>query len=135
MFGNNHRINPTESRKQLLIAESELNRAQLVQEWQTMADGVRRFSDRVKSASSLASAAALLVAAVSAFRRGKFEEAGAKASRWQALLKGAGSISTLWLAFRSRGRDQNRQMEEQKKDRLSEDNQANKIRTSKGTLC
>jgi len=118
-----------------LIAESELNRAQLVQEWQTMADGVRRFSDRVKSASSLASAAALLVAAVSAFRRGKFEEAGAKASRWQALLKGAGSISTLWLAFRSRGRDQNRQMEEQKKDRLSEDNQANKIRTSKGTLC
>ena len=37
MFGKKPRLNPLESRKQLLIAESELNRAQLVQEWQTMA--------------------------------------------------------------------------------------------------
>ena len=37
MFGKKPRLNPLESRKQLLIAESELNRAQLVQEWQAMA--------------------------------------------------------------------------------------------------
>ena len=35
-------MNPLASRKQLLIAESELNRAQLVQDWQAVADGVQR---------------------------------------------------------------------------------------------
>ena len=35
MSGKNPRMNPLESRKQLLIAESELNRAQLVQELET----------------------------------------------------------------------------------------------------
>ena len=33
MFGNNPRVNPLEARKRLLVAESELNRAQLVEEW------------------------------------------------------------------------------------------------------
>lgn len=110
MFGNNHRVNPIESRKQLLIAESEINRVQLVQEWEAVADGIRSLADRVKSVSSLASVAATLVASVSAFRRGRPVEAGAKESRWRTLLKGASSISTLWLAFRSRGRDQKRQI-------------------------
>ena len=69
MFGKNPRMNPLESRKQLLIAESELNRAQLVQEWQTMADGVRSVADRARTVSSLASAAASLIAGLASFRR------------------------------------------------------------------
>jgi hypothetical protein len=99
-------MNPLESRKRLLIAESEINRVQLMEEWQAMIEGVRTFGARVKSVSSLASAAALLVAGVSAFRRGKSGSGDAKPSRLQTILKGAGLISTLWLAFRSRGRHQ-----------------------------
>jgi hypothetical protein len=49
MFGNNPRMNPLESRKRLLIAESELNRTQLVQEWVALAAGVRTLTGRVKS--------------------------------------------------------------------------------------
>jgi hypothetical protein len=106
MFGKNPRLNPLKSRKQLLIAESELNRAQLVQEWQAMADGVRSVADRASTLSSIASSAVSLIAGLASFRHAKPVDAGAKPSWLKTILKGAGQISTLWLAFRSQGRDQ-----------------------------
>ena len=99
-------MNSLESRKQLLIAESELNRAQLVGDMAALTAGVRALTDRAKSFGSIASAAALLVAGLAALRRAKPMDAQGKPSRLQTILKGAGLISTLWLAFRSRGRDQ-----------------------------
>ena len=104
MFGKNARVNPLESRKQLLIAESELNRAQLVQEWQTMADGVRSIADRARTIRSVASAAASLVVSLASFRRKKSVPADKKPSWLQTIFKGAGLISTVWQAFRSQGR-------------------------------
>jgi hypothetical protein len=98
-------MNPLASRKRLLIAESDLNRAQLLNEWQSMADGVRSVTDRAKSIGSMASYAAALVAGLAAFRRGKPAEAGAKPSWLRTLLKVSGLVSTFWLAFRSPGRD------------------------------
>jgi hypothetical protein len=99
-------MNPLESRKQLLIAESELNRAQLAGDLAALAAGVRTVTDRAKSFSAIASSAAVLVAGLAAFRRGKPPDADANSSWLQTILKGAGLIPTLWLAFRSRGRDQ-----------------------------
>ena len=61
MFGKKSHVTPLELRKQLLIAESELNRAQLVQDWQAVADGVRSAADQARTLSSVASAAAALV--------------------------------------------------------------------------
>jgi len=104
MFGKKPRLNPLESRKQLLIAESELNRAQLVQEWQAMADGVRSIADRAGTISSVASATASLIAGLASFRRKKSAPANEKPSWLQSILKGTGLISTLWQAFRSPGR-------------------------------
>ena len=46
MSGTNARMNALESRKQLLIAESELNRTHLVREWQTMAGDVHELAER-----------------------------------------------------------------------------------------
>lgn len=105
MFGKNPRMNRLESRKQLLIAESELNRAHLAQEWGAMAAGIRTLTGRAKSFGSIASVAALLVTGLAAFRRTKSAPAEGKPSWWQTLLKGAGMISTLWLAFRAKGDD------------------------------
>ena len=99
-------MNPLESRKQLLIAESELNRAQLAGDLAALTAGVRTLTDRAKSFSAIASSAAVLVAGLAAFRRGKSVDAEGKPSWLQTIHKGAGLISTLWLAFRSRGRDQ-----------------------------
>ena len=103
MFRSHLRVNPLESRKRLLVAESELNRAQLGQEWEAIADGVRLLCDRAKSYGAIASAAALLLTGLAAFRRGKTVNAPAKLSWLQTILKGANAVSTLWLAFRSRG--------------------------------
>jgi hypothetical protein len=102
MFGKKPRMNPLQSRKQLLIAESELNRAQLVQEWQTMADGVRSVADRARTISSIASTAASLIAGLAFFRRTRSAPGDERPSWWQTLLKGAPLAGLLWSKFRPR---------------------------------
>jgi hypothetical protein len=97
-------MNPLLSRKKLLIAESELNRAQLVEEWETMTDEVRSVAHRAKSMYSIASSTAMVVAGLAALRGVKAGEGATKRSWLQTIFKGAGLISTLWMAFRARGR-------------------------------
>jgi hypothetical protein len=102
MFGKKSHVTPLELRKQLLIAESEINRAQLIQECQTMADGVRTLAHRARTISSLVAAAASLSAGLAAFRRSKSVPAGEKPSWWLTLLKGAQLAGSLWSEFRPR---------------------------------
>jgi len=96
-------VNPLQVRKELLVAESELNREQLIEEWQAMTEGVRTWRARVKTVGSLASAAALLVAGVSAVRRRGASSNGAKSSWLETALKGAKIAGSVWLALRARG--------------------------------
>ena len=102
MFGKKPCVNALELRKRLLIAESEINRVQLIENWQTMAEDVRGLAAGVKSISSLASVAAMLVTGVSALRRSKSASTTAKPSWLQSALKGARLAGSLWLAFRAR---------------------------------
>ena len=99
MFGRKSGVSPLQWRKQLLVAESELNRAQLLEEWQTMALGVRDLAHRVKALGAWVSSAALLVAGVTAWRRGPPAPATAKSSWFQKILKGVRLASTIWFAF------------------------------------
>jgi HPt (histidine-containing phosphotransfer) domain-containing protein len=103
MFGETSHVSPLQSRKQLLIAESELNRAQLSEEWQTMAHGVRDLAHRTKTVAAWASSAALVVAGLSTLRRDSPRSGTVKSSWFQKILKGARMASTLWLALRARG--------------------------------
>jgi hypothetical protein len=105
MSGKNFRMNPLQSRKRLLIAESELNRAQLVQEWRTMADTVHSLANQARTISSLASVAASLIAGLASFRRKKSALAAEKSSWLQTILKGAQLAGSLWSEFRSSRRD------------------------------
>jgi hypothetical protein len=102
MFGTNPHVSPLESRKQMLIAESELNRAQLAEDWQTMTHGFRDLAHRAKSIGAWASSSALLVAGIAALRRGPAAPAAVKLSWFQKILHGARVASTIWLAFRAR---------------------------------
>lgn len=95
-------MNPLESRKRLLIAESELNRAQLVGDMAVLKEEVRVLAGRAKSFGLIASSAGALVAGLTAFRRSKPAEAAVKPSWIQTILKGAGLVSNLWLALPSR---------------------------------
>jgi hypothetical protein len=102
MFGTASRLSPLELRKQLLIAECELNRAGLSEEWRTLTHGVRDLAHRAKTMAAWASAAALLAAGVTALRRGPPAPGATKASWFQKIVSGARLASTLWLAFRGR---------------------------------
>lgn len=106
MFGNHPRMSPLALRKQLLIAESELNRAQLAEEWTALRTDVCAFTDRARSLGSIVSAAALLVTGLVALRRGQSTPPEEKPAWWQTLLKAAGLVSTVWQAVRAKGPDQ-----------------------------
>ena len=99
-------MNPLETRKQLLIAESELNRAQLVQEWQMVADDAHALARKASIIASWVSIAASLVAGLAFLRRKKSAQAAEKPSRLQTILRGAGLVSTIWRLFRSQGHGQ-----------------------------
>ena len=90
-------------RKDLLIAESELNRVQLMEGWDAATEWHRTLSAGARVAGSVASAAALLASGVRAFRSKQGSQNGAEVSWLQPLIKGAGLIATLCGAFRSRG--------------------------------
>ena len=103
MPGKTSQLNPLESRKQLLVAESELNRAGLSEECQAMARSVRDLAHQVKTIAAWASSAALVVAGLSTLRRDSPRSGTVKSSWFQKILKGARMASTLWLALRARG--------------------------------
>ncbi|HWY32235.1 MAG TPA: hypothetical protein VNX46_15850, partial [Candidatus Acidoferrum sp.] len=90
-----------ESRKQLLIAESELNRAHLISDWENLAGEVHALTHRAKTVGCLASAAVALVSALSFFRRHKSAPTAPKTPWWQTILKGAGWMGSFWSQVRS----------------------------------
>jgi hypothetical protein len=104
MFGKAPRLSPTELRKRLLVAESEINRAQMLTEWRGVADDLRHVSQRIGSISSMGSVAAELISRVFSSRRTKAEPPDAKPSWLQTALKAAQLASDVWLAFRKQQR-------------------------------
>jgi hypothetical protein len=93
-----------ESRKQLLIAESELNRAHLIHELQMMAGDVHALASEARTIGSIASAVAGFVSGLSSLRSKKSAPGAEKPSWGQTLAKAAGMISTVWSTFRSRNK-------------------------------
>jgi hypothetical protein len=94
-------MNQLAARKQLLIVESELNRAQLVQEWRMVKGEVHALAEQARTVRSMASAVATLVAGLSSCRRKAATPAAEKPSWLQTILKGAGVIGTFWQTFRA----------------------------------
>jgi hypothetical protein len=99
MFGKKPQMSELELRKQLLVAESDLNRAELVQEWQVFAQGFRSAAHRVKSIGSAALAGSFLIGGLMYFLRIKSAPADRKPSWWQMLLKGVRLSASLWSQF------------------------------------
>lgn len=98
-------MNSLQSRKQLLVAESELNRAQLAADVAALKSSVGELAGRAKFLRTVAATAGTLMAGLSAFRRGKSAQGSVKHPWLQAILKGAGLVSTVWMAFRAQRDD------------------------------
>ena len=103
MLGKNPRVNALESRKQLLIAESELNRAQLVHELTTLAREVDSIKSQAKTLGFIGSAAALFAGWAS--RPREKIAAPDKINSWgRTILNGAGLVISLWSEFRAKSK-------------------------------
>lgn len=69
MFRKNTRLTNLALRKQLLLAESRVNRAELLREVEAVKEEVARLKKSAVTFGSMASSAALVASAVSLFRR------------------------------------------------------------------
>lgn len=104
MPGKNFHLTPLESRKQLLLVESELNRAQLLTELRDFKIEIYNLRDQVQAIGSFASSAAKLAATFSAIGSAFTHRDGGekKKSSWIAtLLNGARTGASIWGAVRS----------------------------------
>lgn len=104
MFGEKSHVVSLESRKLRLIAESEINRAQLRQEWAAITGGVSGLAHRARSLGSFASIAAALMAGLGAFRGARSVSTAAKSSGLETVLRGARLACSIWLMLRARSR-------------------------------
>jgi len=103
------RLKLLKARRQLLLAESDLNRARLLQEWIGLKGEVHHLTHQIRKVGSIASLAAALMEAFSAWRHGSTGPAGrnGKTSWFSTLLKkaltGASLLGLLKSLFRQRG--------------------------------
>jgi hypothetical protein len=102
MCGKRPRLKPLEARKQLLLAESDLNRTRLIQEWNGLKGEVHRLTRQVRTVGSFASLAAVVWAAFSARRRGPGpDDRNGKTSWGSKLLNCARTGASLWVVLKS----------------------------------
>jgi hypothetical protein len=104
MSGKKPGLTLLESHKQLLVAESELNRHQMVQEWCSLREGAQGMAGRAKSIGSVVSVTGMLMAGLGGLWRSKNLVAGGKTFWLPMIFKGAQVAASAWLAFRARRR-------------------------------
>jgi hypothetical protein len=93
-------MNALASRKRLLIAESELNRAQLMEDCQRMAADASALTRRATSLNAFATAVlSLVTVCVSNISPAAPPE---KTAWWQTVIKSVQPIAALWAVFRNR---------------------------------
>ncbi len=108
MFRGHHQLTRLAKRKELLIAESGLNRALLIREAAALSTSVRKVSLRFCSVGSIASSVAVLLSSLLALKPSRSAPSEIRPSRLRSLIQHAGIISTHWfthwLSHRSRHR-------------------------------
>ena len=102
-------LSPLEVRKQLLLVESELNRAQLINELRGFKDELHQLKNQLEAIGSIASGAVKLTSTISriwnAFsQRGENGENDPGKSWFSSLINGAQLCASLLGAFRSQSK-------------------------------
>jgi hypothetical protein len=95
-------VTPLQTRRQLLLLESDLNRVQLMNDWNKLGDGVNHLKQNLGNLGAKASASAALWFLFSLLR-GCFVKRDQKRpanSWWSRLLGGMRTGALLWSMFR-----------------------------------
>ena len=93
-------MNPIQLRKQQLLAQSEINRGEMISDLTRLGTRIGSVGDRSQSLGLIVSSVATLVTGFIGRKKGTGSEVAKKPGWGQSLLKGAGLICTVWLALR-----------------------------------
>ena len=104
MFQPPHSLKAIKIRKELLLAEAEVLREQMGQDWGVIRQGLASWGTQAKSVTSYVFIAVTALAAVSEFRRALKTESHRKPSLLSRLLAGARTAFAVWMSLRSRQR-------------------------------
>ena len=111
MFGKKSYLKTLDTRKQEILAQSDVNRIELLKDWETLKTEMHRVKKQLRAAGSIASSAVVLAAAASVFRR-KHEppktESQTRAPWVAAALNGARVGASLFMKLRSLKRERDR---------------------------
>ena len=106
MFGRPPALTALQTRKQLLLAESELNREQFKQDWQTARQELTVLAGQARTISSYAAIGTVLLGGLAVWRRIKSAPPAAPKVSWlDRLHKGASLVSSIWAAIRPPSRE------------------------------
>lgn len=100
----NSQLSALAVQKQLLVAESEIHRAALGHDWQTLCDEAEKLTAEVRAFGSVASGGAKLLASGIALKEMFTGRSSAKHSWSAILMKGASAGLSIWKAFRTKER-------------------------------
>jgi hypothetical protein len=113
MLRKNSSINSLQTRKQLLLAESEVNRTELIRELKQVKGEISHLKKQVRTFGSIASSAALAATAFSIFRKRRTSSedsnGGGKPSWLATALAGARLGTSLFLKIKSMLREHERE--------------------------
>jgi len=102
MSGEKSHLTSLETRKQLLLVESELNRAQLLNELREFKNEIHHLKHQVWEMGSIAASAAKLATTFSSIGQAFSHRNEDEKPSWiSTLLKGAKAGTSLWLLLRS----------------------------------
>jgi hypothetical protein len=101
MPGSTNSLKALEIRRRLLTSEAEIHRERIGHEWREFKASFQALEGAARPIRSFFSIASTVVAGISSFKRLR----GAKGGTLSKILAGAGLVSTLWMAVRSRSRD------------------------------
>ena len=106
MFGRPPALTALQMRKQLLVAESELNRAQFKEDWQAAREELAVLAGQARTISSFAVIGAVLLGGLAVWRSIKSARPSAPKVSWlDRLHQGVSLVSTLWAAIRPPSRE------------------------------
>ena len=104
MSGKITQLTPLQTRKQLLVIESELNRVQLIQEISHFKGEIHHLQQVVDEIGSLAASVSKLGTLFTAVCQTFTKSSDGESSSWiSKLMKGAKAGAALWSALRSSG--------------------------------
>jgi hypothetical protein len=108
MFGKNTYLKTLESRKRALLAESDVNRIELLKDFDAIKREVHRVKRQLRAAGSIASSAAILTTVAALFRRRQPEREHSETGNHQpktswvaAAINGAQAGASLFFKVRS----------------------------------